>query len=112
MKIPEKLLSNKYRRETWKVVSGILKDIQEALPVASLEVMGSFATKKKRPADVDFIVLLKTKKGLKKKWSVDFVMAPDNAHGKEVARDARKWMSQKYGAKNFELVKLKQKASS
>ena len=107
MKIPKKLLSNKYRKETWKAVSEVIKNVQKVLPISSLEIMGSFTTKKKRPADVDFIVLLKTKKNSKLKWSIDFVMAPDNKHGEEVSKDARKWMGQKYGKRNFELVKLK-----
>ncbi|MDD5050384.1 MAG: hypothetical protein PHV93_01400 [Candidatus Pacebacteria bacterium] len=104
MKIPKELLNSKYRRELWKETQKVLKNVH--LPVSEMFVMGSFSTKKKRPADVDFLVILKTPKQKKKDWSVDFVLAPDNKHGDKIIEDARLWMKQKYG-KKFGLVRLK-----
>ena len=67
--------------------------IEGILPVSSAYLMGSFTTKKKRPADVDFMVLLKTKeKNSKSQWSVDLVISPDNDYGNSVINDASKWM--------------------
>jgi hypothetical protein len=106
-KIPKKLLSNKYRKESWNNVEKIIKQISKNLPITSMEIIGSFATKKKRPADVDFMVLLKTTKNNNKKWSVDLVIAPDNKHGKGVSDDAHKWVAQKYGKKNYTSFRLK-----
>ncbi|MEI6732143.1 MAG: hypothetical protein WCK90_05715, partial [archaeon] len=61
-----------------------------------------------RPSDVDFIVLLKTKrKDRNKKWSVDLVIAPDNNYGKSVEKDAIKWTKQKYGKENVKIIKIK-----
>ncbi len=62
---------------------------------------------KKRPVDVDFIILLRTKDNKKSKWSVDLVIAPDNNHGKLVLEDAKKWMKQKYGSRKSAVIKLK-----
>ncbi len=69
--------------------------------------MGSFTTGKKRPAGVDFILLLKTKGNSKSKWSVDVVLAPDNSHGDYILEDAHKWMKQKYGSKKSAVIRLK-----
>lgn len=107
-KIPKQMLSSKYRKEMWKQSQKIIKLIEKVLPISSLYLLGSFTTNKKRPADVDFIVLLKTKeKNSKKVWSNDFVIAPDNNYGKIVLKDAAKWVKQKYGAKNSAFIKIK-----
>ena len=103
-KIPAELLNTKYRKELWKETQTVLKSVK--LPVSEMFLVGSFVTKKKRPADVDFIVLLKTQKQKNRNWSVDFVIAPDNKHGDKVLEDTRLWMKQKYG-KKFGLIKLK-----
>jgi len=105
--IPKKLLNSPYRKELWKNSQEIIKRIGKAIPTSSVHLMGSFTTVKKRPADVDFILLLKTKKNLRSKWSVDMVIAPDNAYGESVLQDTRKWMKQKYGAKKSTIIKLK-----
>lgn len=74
----------------------------------AIYLRGSFATQKKRPADVDFIFLIKTKSARKRsKWSVDFVVCPDNAYGSIIVKDAGKWMWQKYGTKNVTFIRLK-----
>jgi hypothetical protein len=106
-KIPKKLLFNEYRREMWKNVEKMLKIISKNMPITGIEVAGSFTTKKKRPVDIDFTVLLKTPLNNKKKWSVDLVIAPDNEHGKFIAEDIRKWASRKYGKNNHQAYKIK-----
>jgi hypothetical protein len=105
--IPRELLKNSYRKTIWKNAQKIIRQIEKALPIASAHIMGSFTSKKRRPADVDFIILLKTKTKPSAKWSVDLVIAPDNEHGKFVLEDTNKWMQQKYGRKNCSLIKLK-----
>lgn len=106
--IPKKLLSSRYRKEMWKNASHIVKEIEKILPVASAHLLGSFTTKKKRPADVDVILLLKIKdRNANGDWSIDLVIAPDNKHGNFVVEDAKKWMKQKYGAKKSAFIQLK-----
>lgn len=108
MKKPAELLSSKYRKDMWAKVVPNLKKMIKHLPVEEVYIMGSFSSKKRRPADVDFMVLFKTKSEQKnEKWSFDFVVAPNNKHGELVLDDARKWMQQKYGKKNFEILKIK-----
>ena len=102
------LLKSPYRKKMWRNAENIMKKIEKVLPISSVHLLGSFASKKKRPADVDFIIILKTPKVKKKEdWSVDLVIAPDNKHGEFVLGDAKKWMKQKYGAKKSEVIKLK-----
>ena len=91
----------------WRHAQEVIGKINKSVPISSIHLIGSFATKKRRPADVDVILLLKTKVGADAKWSVDMVIAPDNAHGEFILEDARKWMKQKYGAKKSSVLKLK-----
>ena len=108
MNIPKSLLKTKYRKEMWANSQKILKKLEKALPVSAVYVRGSFTTKKKRPADVDFIILLQTKESRQNsKWSVDFVVAPENKYGDLVLKDAEQWMRQKYGSKKSAVIKLK-----
>lgn len=51
--IPKKLLQSKYRKEMWKHAQNIIKKLRKDLPISSVYLLGSFTTKKKRPADVD-----------------------------------------------------------
>ena len=96
------------RRDMWENVKGIVSKIEKVLPISSMHLMGSFVSKKRRPADVDFIVMLQTPvKKKNAKWSVDLVIAPDNQHGKELLADNKKWMMQKYGAKKSEVVQYR-----
>jgi predicted nucleotidyltransferase len=107
-KIPKKFLSSKYRKEMWGKSEKILKKIARVIPIKSAYLVGSFTTKKKRPADVDFIILIKTKDKTKgSKWSVDFQIAPDNKFGSFVVKDVKKWMKQKFGDGKFEFLKIK-----
>jgi hypothetical protein len=107
--IPEDLLNSKYRKEMWKNSKKVISQIEKNLPISSAYLLGSFSSTKKRPADVDFIILLKTKTNSKSKsnWSVDMVIAPDNKHGDFILEDAKKWMKQKYGSKKSAVIKLK-----
>jgi hypothetical protein len=105
--IPKKLLNSTYRKELWDNSQKIIRQLEKFLPISSAHLLGSFTTKKKRPADVDFIILLRTKDKPKSKWSVDLVIAPENEHGNFVLEDAKKWMKQKYGAKKSAVIKLK-----
>lgn len=104
--IPKKLINSKYRKELWKNSQNFIKKIKKTIPVSSIYLLGSFSSKKRRPADVDFIILLKTKERSQANWSVDLVIAPDNDHGKFVLEDAHKWMKQKYGKENFEITRI------
>jgi hypothetical protein len=105
-KIPPTLLRSAYRKEAWQNAQSILLAMKNILPITEVHLLGSFTTKKKRPADVDFILLLKTKKRRKTQWSLDVVVAPDSRHGQLVLDDAKKWMKQKYGAKKSMVLRL------
>ena len=104
---PKALLGSAYRKELWKNAKAILQDLEKIIPIAEAHLMGSFTTKKRRPADVDFILLLKTPKNGGGHWSLDLVIAPDNREGKHVLEDAKKWMKQKYGSKKSACIRLK-----
>lgn len=91
----------------WRDVKPVLERIERLLPINSAYLFGSFTSDKRRPADMDFMVLLKVAERIKARWSFDLVMAPDNQHGKFVLEDIEKWMKQKYGGKRFATVKLK-----
>lgn len=85
-----------------------MEKIEKALPISSAYLLGSFTTAKKRPADVDFILLLKVRENTSEaNWSVDLVIAPENKNGAAVLQDAKTWMKQKYGAKKSAVIKLK-----
>lgn len=104
----KQLIKSLYRREMWKNVKVIVGKISKSLPISSMHIMGSFVSKKKRPADVDFIVMLRTPAKRKKaKWSVDLVIAPDNDYGKTVFEDAKKWTQQRYGSKKSAIIRYK-----
>jgi hypothetical protein len=107
-KIPEELINTKYRKEMWKNSQKILKKLEKILPISSIHLLGSFTTKKKRPADVDFIIMIQTKdKNPKSKWSVDISFTPNNKFGKSTLEDAKKWMKQKYGTKKSVVIRIK-----
>jgi hypothetical protein len=106
-KIPARLLGSKSRRVMWQNAEAIVKKLEKMMPISEAHLLGSFASKKRRPADVDFIILLKTKVRTKENWSVDLVLAPDNKYGKLVLADAAKWVGQKYGRKNSAVIRIK-----
>ncbi len=92
----------------WRNIKLVMKKIENIVPVQSAHVLGSFTTKKTRPADVDFIFLIHTKeKNKKAKWSIDLTIAPDNKYGRFMLEDADKWVKEKYGLDKSVTVKLK-----
>ncbi len=94
---PKELLNSKYRKEMWNNSKKIINRLEKVLPISSVHVHGSFSTRKKRPNDVDFIVLLNIKeKDQKSKWSVDMVIAPENRFGKNVLKDTDKYRELRY----------------
>ena len=106
-KPPKRFLTSAYRRTLWKEVSSTLSQIEKSVPISKAYLIGSYTTKKRRPADIDFMVMLKVPAGSRANWSFDLVTAPDNAHGTTVLNDVKKWMKQKYGSKKSEVVRLK-----
>ncbi|MEK7078155.1 MAG: hypothetical protein AAB911_01165 [Patescibacteria group bacterium] len=106
--INKKLLGSKYRREMWQNSKNIIKKLEKVLPISEAYLMGGFTTKKPRPADVDFIILLKIKdKNHKAKWSVDLVIAPDNKYGQFVLEDGDKWVKEKYGLDKSTMIRIR-----
>lgn len=107
MQIPKELLSSPYRREMWKNAKRVIIALEKVVPISEVHLTGSFITKKRRPADVDFMIQLQIKeKDVKKKWSVDLVTAPNNKYGKDLLKDNQLWMKQKYG-KKYLTIKIK-----
>ena len=106
--LPKKLLTSRYRQEMWGKAQRILKKLEKTLPISSAYLLGSFTTKKRRPNDVDCILLLQMKENNKSsKWSVDIVFAPENRYGRYILDDVRTWMKQKYGSKKSAVIRLK-----
>ena len=106
-KIPTKLLKSSYRKELWSNAEQILAKIEKVIPISSMHLLGSFTTKKRRPANVDFIIMLHTPSENRSKWSLDIAIAPDNQYGEKILEDAKKWMKQKYGSKKSAVIKFK-----
>jgi len=106
--IPKEMLGSEYRRRMWEESRKVIKELEKKLPISSAYVIGSFTTEKKRPADVDFILLLKTKaKEDEPNWSADIVIAPDNEYGKYILEDADKWVKEKYGPRKSATIRIK-----
>jgi predicted nucleotidyltransferase len=106
-KIPKKFLKTKYREVMWKNYVKIIKLIEKDIPISSAYLVGSFSSDKKRPADVDLLILMKTKKQIKEKWAIDLEIVPDNEFGEECLEDVEDWVKEKYGKKHSEVIKLK-----
>lgn len=106
-KIPAKLLRSRYRKNLWKEAVEVINNLEKIVPISGLYLMGSYATKKKKPADIDFIVLLKTKSKQKKQFALDFVIIPDNKHGSKIMKETKNWMKQRYGEGKFDFLELK-----
>lgn len=100
----ETLLTDEYRKNLWAKAQEVLAKLKQVLPISKITVLGSFCTSKSRPADVDFMVLVRTES--EGEWAVDFVLAPDNSHGNEIVKDAVSWMREKYGEGAFEIIEL------
>lgn len=101
-------MGSKYRQEMWENSQKILRKLEKMMPVSSVYLLGSFTTAKRRPQDIDVIILVKAKPKRKdEKWSVDFQVVPDNAYGGWMLDECRKWMKHKYGSKKSAVIKLK-----
>lgn len=105
--LPRNLLRSRYRKELWADAQPIVQRIEKVLPISALYVMGSFTSKKRRPADIDFIVVLNTPTRKRSKWLIDLCVVPDNAYGQQWIRDLALWMKRKYGAKKTAMVRLR-----
>lgn len=106
--IPKELLDTKYRKELLKKLQKTIKKLEKVLPISSIYLLGSFTTAKRRPQDIDIIVLLKTKsKNKNEEWSIDFQLVPDNKYGGWMLSECKKWMKYKYGLKKSAVIKLK-----
>ncbi len=104
---PTALLTSAYRKNLWKNAEKIVLALESVIPIKEAYLLGSFTTNKRRPADVDFILLVKTLATKDPKWAVDLVITSEGSHGQFVLEDARKWMKQKYGAKKSAVIKLR-----
>jgi hypothetical protein len=100
----EELLTNDYRKLAWMRAKEFLQKISSVVKIEKVTVLGSFTTKKERPADVDFIVMVKTSST--EDWSVDMQFVPSNKFGEETIQDANKWMEEKYGAGNYQVFEF------
>lgn len=106
--IPKTLLRTRYRRELWRNARRIVRQLERVLPIRAAYLLGSFTTRKTRPADVDFIILLQIdEQNPRTRWSVDLVIAPDNTYGATVLKDADAWVRKKYGRKHSATIRLK-----
>lgn len=105
--IPKDLLKTEYRKEMWRNAKKIADKIEKIIPISKAYVMGSFIAKKIRPADVDFIMLLKTPEKKKNaEWALDLVIVPDNKYGESVLADDDKWVKQRYREKSV-MIRVK-----
>lgn len=107
-RVPQKFFTSRYRKDMWENAKKIVKKVEGAIPVKRAYVMGSFSTRKKRPGDVDFIILLQVpEKDKKVKWCVDLVIAPDNKYGEYVLKDEDSWVKSRYGLKRSTMLRIK-----
>ena len=97
----EKFLDNEYRKLIWNKSKQLINKISTVIDIDKVIVLGSFTTKKERPADVDFIIMIKTK-DTGEDWSTDIQFVPSTKFGKETIIDAKKWMEEKYGKYNYQ----------
>lgn len=101
----DKLLNNQYRKLIWERSKNLIAKISTVIEIDKVIVLGSFTTKKERPADVDFIVMIKTK-DKSEDWSTDIQFIPSTIFGQQTIDDAKKWMEEKYGTGNYEVFEL------
>lgn len=98
----EKYLNNEYRKFIWDKSKDLITKISTVIDIDPVTVLGSFTTKKERPADVDFIVMIKTKDN-GEDWSTDIQFVPSTKFGTDTIIDAEKWMEEKYGKDNYQV---------
>lgn len=95
---------SEYRKLMWEKSRELVDKISNVVDIEKIILLGSFTTNKERPADVDFIVMVKTKDT--EDWSTDIQFVPSNKFGDETIEDAKKWMEEKYGKDNYEVIEL------
>lgn len=105
MKIPKNLLSSKQRKEMWKDASKIIAKLDKKLKFCEIYAVGSFVSKKKRPADIDFTLVVKTKSKENPCWPIDIVIVPKSDKTNFYLKDIEKWMKSRYG--KVKIIKLK-----
>jgi hypothetical protein len=101
----EKFLDNEYRKLIWDKSKQLIGKISTVIDIDKVVVLGSFTTKKERPADVDFIVMIKTKDS-SEDWSTDIQFVPSTKFGEKTIADAEKWMEEKYGKDNYQIFEF------
>ena len=107
-RIPKEMLKSGYRKTMWNVAEHVIRDLERVFDISEAYVLGSFTTKKRRPADVDLIVFIKLKdRRYGTDWSVDLTLVPDNEAGTRVLKDTDLWMKQKYGKGKYQMVKIR-----
>ncbi|MFH1972438.1 MAG: nucleotidyltransferase domain-containing protein [archaeon] len=105
--LPKKYLETKERKEMWEEAKKILTKIDKTLDFSEVYVVGSFATDKKSPNDIDFAVIAKVKsKKSNISWPIDFIILPENEDKNEYLDFFREYMKKKY-KKGSGMVKLK-----
>jgi len=105
LSVVEKFLDNGYRKLIWDKSKQLIGKISTVIDIDKVVVLGSFTTKKERPADVDFIVMIKTKDS-GEDWSTDIQFVPSTKFGEETIADAGKWMEEKYGKDNYQIFEF------
>ena len=105
--LPKEYLKDKKRKEMWKEAKQILAKVNKSLDLSQIYVVGSYASKKKSPNDIDFVVVAKTKsKKANNNWPIDFIIVPENEDMAEYLNFFKRYMKKKYGSKS-EPVRLK-----
>jgi len=97
----KKFLDNEYRKFIWNRSKKLIDKISTVIDIDRVIVLGSFTTKKDRPADVDFIIMIKTKDN-DDGWSTDIQFVPSTKFGQDIIIDAENWMKEKYGKDNYQ----------
>ncbi len=107
MKIPKKLLKTKDRKEMWKEAEQVIKKIDRTLDISEAYVIGSYASNKKRPCDVDIAIVTKVKNRAKNSaWPIDVVIIPENEDTERILSDINKWMKNRY-KQSTEIIRIK-----
>jgi hypothetical protein len=105
MRIPKKLLSSPQRKEMWKDASKIIKKLDKSIKFSEIYSIGSFVSKKRRPADIDFTIVAKIKSKNNPCWPIDIVIVPKSDKTDIYIKDIEKWMKSRYG--KVKAIKLK-----
>lgn len=95
-KAPRKLLSTRQRKDMWKDAVKLLNKLDKKINFSEIYLIGSFVSKKKRPADIDFCVVTK---GINNSsaYPIDIVIVPNCDKTEVYIKDIKKWMKKRYG---------------